>query len=270
MRRKDSRTRQQASIPKRPAIMAHMVLGYPTLAKSEMIARALMKGGASYLELQIPFSDPIADGPTIMAANEQALREKVRPTDCLRAAARITRSTGIPVFLMSYANILYSFRGGVRGFCRAAARAGVQGLIVPDIPHEETSVNYWKEARAAGLLPISFVSPVTSEARMTRIARQSRDGFLYCIARTGTTGVRSKVEQELGAYLRKVRKHFSIPLAVGFGISNRKHIDTLRGLADIAIVGSATIDIVRKHESEKDAALAGRIARFIQTLAVDR
>lgn len=243
--------------PKRaaPALMTHVVLGYPNLKESINIVRAMADSGVSCIELQIPFSDPMADGATIMAANEAALETGLSVSDCFRAAEQLAEKISVPLIFMSYFNILFRHPGGVKGFCRAAAAAGVQGLIVPDIPPEEASDRYWQEAKAQGVIPIPVVAPTSGLSRLKKVHEVAKQGFVYCVSTTGTTGARRELPKELPSYLSSVRKIFNLPIAVGFGISSRKQVEQLSGIADIAIVGSAMIDAINKGPA------SGRVER---------
>ncbi len=214
-----------ANLPKLgrgPALMTHVVAGYPSLRESGEIVRAMADAGASIIELQIPFSDPIADGPTIMAANEAALANGVKVRDCLKLVETLSTKVSTPLLLMTYFNILYRYnhgRDGVRSFCRAAASAGVQGLIVPDLPPEEEHVeHYWEIARQSKLLPVPIVTPTTGRSRLSVIKPFTEDGFVYCVSTTGTTGARTALPKSLPNYIKQVRSALKLPVAVGFGI----------------------------------------------------
>ena len=239
---------------KHPELMMHVVLGYPTLEKSIEIVKAMADAGAAIIELQIPFSDPIADGATIMRANEVALENKVTPADCFEAVEELSKDVSIPLLFMSYFNMVFNYKGGVADFCNDAAGIGITGLIVPDVPPEENVEGYWSETKDAGLIPVPIVSPVTNKTRLEKIAKQTKSGFVYCTSTMGTTGARSELDPGLKDYLEKVRTQFSVPLAVGFGISSREQVESLTGVADIAVVGSATIDLVAKTDPENAVA----------------
>lgn len=236
--------RAQKSLP--PALMTHVVLGYPSLKESMEIVRVMAESGASIIELQIPFSDPIADGPTIMLANQQGLENLVTPKDCMKAMEVLARKVKVPLLFMSYLNLLINYSGGLKQFCKDARNAGTQGLIVPDIPPEENAEGYWTLTKANHLIPILIVSPVTTQERLKKLSAVATDGFVYCVSTTGTTGARKTLPPGLPEYLLKVRKHFSVPLAVGFGISKPAHVRSLAPYAEIAIVGSATIDLIER------------------------
>ena len=244
--------------------MTHVVLGYPSLSESIDIVLTMAKSGASIIELQIPFSDPIADGSTIMFANEQALANKITPTDCFKAARIITSKTDVPILFMTYFNIVYRFKGGVEGFCKSAASCGVQGLIVPDVSLKNNADNYWNIAHENGLSPIPIVSPITNDKRLSEIAKIAKHGFAYCVSTTSTTGAKQKLPTELPAYLKRVRKQIKSPIAVGFGISKKEHVKSLSGLADIAVVGSATIDLVRNNIGKR---YLNKVSRFCRELS---
>ena len=178
---------------RRPVLMTHVVLGYPSLKESMDIVCAMAESGASIIELQIPFSDPMADGPTIMKANENALALGITPRDCLQAMSRLSSKLEVPLLFMSYFNLLYAFSkkssSSIRSFLAAASQAGAQGLIVPDVPVEEQSEGYWSLPLEYGLVPIPLISPLSSITRLKAIAESaSPDSFVYCVSTTGTTG----------------------------------------------------------------------------------
>ena len=244
-------------------LMTHVVLGYPSLKESLKIVQAMADSGASIIELQIPFSDPMADGPTIMAANETALAAGVTPVECMRAMEYLRRRVQVPLLFMSYANILFAYSGGIKGFLRDAAQAGAEGIIAADLPPDETREHFWELAYKNQVIPIPIVSPITDIERLDKIAKLSRSGFVYCVSTTGTTGARKELAAGMGKYLHRVRRHFNIPLAVGFGISSRKQIHELAPYAEIAVVGSATIDIIRKADRRSRVA---KVRKFIREL----
>ena len=233
-----------------PALMTHAVLGYPTLRESIELVKAMAGAGAALIELQIPFSDPMADGPTIMSANETALSAGTKVKDCFRAAEILSASIDVPLLFMSYYNILYRHPGGVKAFCRHAAESGIEGLIVPDIPPEESVDGYWTETVKNSLCPIPVVAPVSGPERLRAVKKVTHGGFVYCVSTTGTTGARSALPSDLPQYLKTVRKVFGLPLGVGFGISSPEQVRQLKGHAEIAIVGSAMVDKIRKSSAK--------------------
>lgn len=241
--------------------MTHVVVGYPNLGMTVSLVKTMVEAGADFIELQIPFSDPIADGPTIMTACEKALAQGLKVSDSFKVASVLTKKVSVPLLFMAYYNTVFKY--GVSKFCRDAKRAGVSGLIVPDMPFEEEG----RERLAAhskknGLHFIRVVAPASTESRLRKNALVA-GGFVYCSARQGITGARNKLAPELVGYLKKVRTFFNVPLAVGFGISKSEHLKKLFPHADIAVVGSAIIDVIRK--STPDLVLEN-VRRFIAAL----
>ncbi len=268
-----SQTLQQISgarnISAKPALMTHVVLGYPSLQASMDIVCAMADSGARIIELQIPFSDPMADGPTIMQANERALSLGITPKDCMRAMSRLSSKLQVPLLFMSYFNLIHAYGQkrpcSIRKFLSAASDAGAQGLIVPDVPIEEQGEGYWVLPREYGLVPIPLVSPLSSEKRLKKIsAAAAAESFVYCVSTTGTTGARAELPAGLESYLKKVKKFFSQPLAVGFGLSNPQQVSSLSGSAEIAIVGSAMISLIERTSPSKRLAA---VRKFTAELA---
>ena len=218
---------------------------------------------------RFPFSDPMADGPTIMRANEVALAQGLTPSLCMKAMEKLSSKTSIPLLFMSYYNLLFAYNNsrsknsGVKRFCQDASNAGAQGLIVPDVPPEESADGYFDYAKENNLIPVPLVSPLSSEVRLKKIAKVSQSGFVYCVSTTGTTGARKKLAPGLTTYLKTVRKHFSMPLALGFGISSPQHIAALAPHAEIAVVGSAMIDVI---DSSKKQAITKSVKKFTKQL----
>ncbi|MBI5753702.1 tryptophan synthase subunit alpha [Candidatus Peregrinibacteria bacterium] len=242
-------------------LMTHIVAGYPSLKKSEELLRLMAKNGADFIEIQIPFSDPVADGPTIMQANQKSLEAGTKVEDCFELMKKMTKIGSETKFLfMTYFNILHHY--GVEKFCSRAAKCGCYGLIVPDMPiDEEAQEHYLKNCRKHGLAPIQIISPLTPERRLKMIAKvaahparhgalASAEGFVYCVSRFGTTGQESKLNPQLSSYLKKVKKHIKVPLAVGFGISNKAHVEAVWKEADIAVVGSKIINILNENSGD--------------------
>ena len=252
----------------RAKLMTHVVLGYPNLKLSMDIVCAMANSGASIIELQIPFSDPMADGPTIMRANEAALAQGLTPAKCMKAMDQLSSKCSVPLLFMSYFNLLFTYRAskksGVKRFCLDARNAGAQGLIVPDIPPEESDDCYFELARANKLIPVPLVSPLSSDLRLKKIAKVSPEGFVYCVSTTGTTGARTSLPSGLKSYVKNVRRHFSLPLALGFGISSPQQISALSPHVEIAIVGSAMID---KIDNSPKKSIVRNIEKFTKLLA---
>ena len=218
-------------------LMTHIVMGYPSFEASFDIVRQMVDEGVDLMELQIPFSEPMADGPVILKANQRALDAGATVAKCLEFAEKVAREFPIPFLFMSYANILYKY--GMDAFAAKMNAIGMQGAIVPDLPPEEAG-EYLSAMAANGLDPIYIFSPETPDGRMADIDNVS-SGFIYCLARKGVTGKTTDFSQDLAGYLGRCRKGTRLPLAVGFGVKEKGDIDFLRGLADIAVVGSQTI-----------------------------
>jgi tryptophan synthase alpha chain len=236
-------------------LMTHIVLGYPSIEDSYRIVEAMVKAGVDLMELQIPFTEPTADGPVITRANQEALNKGTTVEQCLDIAERITRSFNIPFLFMTYYNI--PFKYGIDQFVTAMSDRSIKGAIIPDLTPEEGQ-DYLEAMDRHGLDPVLIFSPTTSLERMRYIASSAR-GLIYCVARKGVTGRDTDLSAELAAYLGRSRQATTLPIAVGFGIKGKKDLDFLKGKADIAVVGTQSIRIV---EDEGISA----VGEFIQTL----
>ncbi len=239
----------------RAGIMAHLVAGFRSMDESRALACGLAENGADVLEIQIPFSDPTADGPVITAACTVAIAAGATPRASLALAGEVIRAAGAPVFLMSYYNILFRWPGGPSAFFAEAAALGVAGLIVPDLPPDEDAEHYFDGCRAAGLHPVLVVSPNIPDARLAELAPYA-SGLVYTTARVGTTGAESQVrDAAFIEYMGRLRKAFgAVPIAVGFGIRSRAQVEALAGLADLAVVGTHLLSTLA--EKGRDAACA--------------
>ena len=223
-------------------LMTHIVLGYPSLETCFDLVETMVESGVDLMELQIPFSEPIADGPVILQANQKALGAGVAVKDCLRFAERVARTFDIPFLFMSYYNI--PFRYGIEDFVSAMAERGLQGAIVPDLPPEEGE-DFLKAMGKHDLSPILIFSPTTPDSRMKSLASLAR-GFIYCVARKGVTGKETAFSEGLERYLARCRMATDLPLAVGFGVKEKQDIDFLRGKAEIAVIGTQTIRVMEE------------------------
>ena len=222
------------------ALMTHVIVGYPSLEKTQELVEEMAASGADIIELQIPFSDPLADGPTIMRACEKSLANGTKVADAFVIMKALTARVSIPLLFMAYYNTV--FRYGVEKFCKDAHAAGASGLIIPDMPiDEEGEEHFYALAKQYDLHAIHVVSPASTDERLQKNAEMAT-GFVYCTARQGITGVQSELDPSLSSYLKKIRTYFSIPIAVGFGISKKEHVQALSNHADIAVIGSALID----------------------------
>lgn len=255
--------KQLARIKKenRLGLMTHVVVGYPSLEVTESLVKVMEDAGADFIELQVPFSDPLADGPTIMRACEKALENGVKVKDAFELASRLTKQVKIPILFMAYYNTVFKY--STKRFCKDAKSVGISGLIIPDIPlEEERQEHFIKYCKAAGLKNIRVVSPVSTRDRLKKNAKIA-SGFIYCTARQGITGTQKGLDLKILLFLETVKKYFNIPIAVGFGISNKERVEIIRPYADIAIIGSAIIDVI--NNSEKDE-VEENIKNFLDSL----
>jgi len=218
-------------------LMSHMVLGYPSFEVSMEMVAAMVSAGVDLMELQIPFSEPMADGPVILRANQQSLANGTTVQKCFEFAEKVTRSFNIPFLFMTYYNIVFKY--GVERFAGAMATHGIRGAIIPDLPPEESG-DYLMAMEKHDMAPIYIFSPTTTPERMRYIASAGK-GFIYCVARKGVTGAETTFSDDFSVYLAQCKDATDLPLAVGFGIKNRAEIDFLRGKGDIAVVGSEMI-----------------------------
>ena len=220
-------------------LVAYMMAGHPDRKRSIEAGKKLAASGIAALEIGIPFSDPLADGPVIQRAGQVALERGMNVTGALEVAAAIA-TEGVPVVLMTYINPVLAH--DPRRFAAEAAQAGVAGVIVPDLPVEESEpVAGW--LRAASLDTVFMVAPTTAEDRLASICEHS-SGFVYCVTVTGITGVRKELPPGMNELFGKVRRQTQLPIAAGFGISRPEHMKALRGVADAAVVGSAIVDVI--------------------------
>jgi tryptophan synthase alpha chain len=234
---------------RRLALIAYLTVGYPRLDDTPSLVEAAAQSGADAIELGIPFSDPLADGRTIQAASQVALKGGVTVARALEAATAARKRTDVPLLFMTYLNPILAF--GLERFCQAAAAAGVDGLIVPDLPPTE-SVDLRRAADACHIDVVFFVAPTSSEGGIAA-ACQAATGFIYCIAVTGVTGARAELDPSLLPLIGTVRKRTKLPIVVGFGISRVEHLRALEGKADGVIVASALLDAIARAPEDPAA-----------------
>ncbi len=247
---------------KRLAIVVYLTVGYPDRAATSGLLRAALDGGADVLELGVPFSDPLADGATVQRASEIALRQGISLAECLAEGATIVRDRDATVLLMGYANPFLRYRGGLNRFASDAAHAGAAGIIVPDLPSEE-SAEFDAALDPEGLARIDLYAPTTPDERLARLVPHAR-GFVYCVSLTGVTGARRALGADVAEFVGRVRRHTSLPIAVGFGISAPEHVASLRGVADAVVVGSAALDAVSAAPADRRAEA---LRAFVTSLA---
>jgi tryptophan synthase alpha chain len=224
----------------RLAVAIYLMTGHPDRRATAGLIRAALDGGADLIELGVPFSDPMADGTTIQRAGEVALREGIRLDDCIEAARSIVAERDVPVLLMGYLNPFLQF--GPARLAATLAADGIAGLIVPDMPSEE-SAELDATLAPAGIARIDLYAPTTPDERLARLLPSAR-GFVYCVALTGVTGARSGLSDDVAPLVARVRARTRLPVVVGFGISRPEHVAALRSVADGVAVGSAAIDAI--------------------------
>lgn len=231
----------------RVALITYVVPGHPSPDASATVLEAMISGGADIIEIGIPFSDPLADGTTIQRVAFEALQNGMTPHGCMEFArdAR-ARHPDTPFIFMTYLNPVLAY--GAEDFARDAAAAGIDGVILTDVPPEEAT-GMQATFRAAGMDVIFLIAPTSSEERI-RVIAEHASGFLYCVSVAGVTGARDRMASDLPDYLARVRRHTDLPLAVGFGVSSREHVESLLGVADGAVVASALMDLVSRTPPE--------------------
>lgn len=244
----------------RTALMPYLTIGFPNLETSEQVLLAMVEAGADLIEVGTPFSDPLADGPTVQRTSQVSLEQGTTLRDCIAVAKRV-RDAGvqIPLMLMGYFNPIVKY--GVEQFVADSAAAGVDGFIVPDMPIEE-SERLREFTSKHGLDLIFMVAPTTTDERLQLVGERG-SGFVYCVAVTGVTGARASMSSTLAPYLERVRKYVDLPLGVGFGISTPENVAEVGKLSDGAIVGSALIDHMSKNPDDMPKA-AGDFVRYLK------
>jgi len=233
-------------------LVAYVTAGDPSLAATERIVLALAEAGADVIELGVPFSDPLADGPTIQRASERALRSGTTLAGVLDLVRRLRARTDVPLVLFSYFNPVLQM--GIEKFAATAAEAGADGVLITDLTPEEAT-DFRRTVRARGLDTIFLAAPTSTDTRL-KLVTEASSGFLYLISRTGVTGAKDALPDDLPALVRRVRAVTSLPVAVGFGISLPGHVSVLGGLADAAVVGSALVAEIERAAAPDAAATA--------------
>jgi tryptophan synthase alpha chain len=238
---------------KKPALIAYITCGDPDLATTRAIVLAAIAAGAGIIELGVPFSDPLADGPVIQRASERALKHGTSLEQVLKLAAEIrehSQSAGLMVF--SYLNPILQM--GMQKFCKVARHAGLDGALITDLPVEESG-EYLREARKNDLATIFLAAPTSTDARLQRIAEVST-GFVYAISRTGVTGARQQMPEDASGLVKRIRRFTKLPVAVGFGISTPEQFASVGKFAEAAVVGSAIVQTIERNPGREPAAVA--------------
>jgi tryptophan synthase alpha chain len=247
---------------KKPALVVYVTCGDPDLATTRAIVLSAIDAGADVIELGVPFSDPVADGPVIQRASERALKHGTSLAQVLTLAAEIrqhSQSTGLIVF--SYLNPI--LRMGMERFCKVARAAGVDGVLLTDLPVEEAD-EYLRAMRSYDLAPVFLAAPTSPDARLKQIAQASR-GFVYAVSRTGVTGQRQQLAEDTQKLVRRLRKHTTLPIAVGFGISTPEQFAEVGKFADAVVVGSAIVETIERNRGY-EAAAVGEFVRNLLTV----
>ena len=246
--------------PGHKALIAYVTVGYPSIEATLKVVPKLAKSGCDIIELGIPFSDPLADGVTIQQASFKALQNGVSPKICLDVAKELRSKVETPLVFMGYFNPIFSY--GVEKFCIACAKSGIDGLIIPDLPPEE-STQLDTSTRKCGIDLIYLLAPTSPPERLKLVAERSR-GFVYLVSVTGVTGARGKLPTDLEAFVARVRKVTDKPLCVGFGIATGEQARRVARIADGVIVGSRIIQLMEADASlAKVTAFAGELRRAL-------
>lgn len=256
----------------RPGLVAYITCGDPDLATSREVALAAIRAGADVIELGVPFSDPVADGPVIQRASERALKQGTDLAGVLEIAKQIRRQSDAGLIVFSYLNPILQFglssrhaNGEPAGnvfdkFCAAAADAGVDGALVTDLPVEEAG-DYLRALKAHKLAPIFLAAPTSTDERLHQIAKHSR-GFVYAISRTGITGARQELADDARALVSRLRACTKLPIALGFGISTPEQFAEVGSFAEAAVIGSAIVQRIEQNPGREAAA----VAEFLSSL----
>ncbi len=242
----------------RPGLVAYLTCGDPDLATSRDVALAAIEAGADVIELGVPFSDPVADGPVIQRASERALQRGTDLAGVLDVAKQIRAQSDAGLIIFSYLNPILQF--GLDRFCATAAASGVDGALVTDLPIEEAA-EYLKTMKAHKLTPIFLAAPTSTDERLRQIAKHSR-GFVYAISRTGITGARQEVAGDAHSLVERLRSFTKLPVAVGFGVSTPEQFREVGSFADAAVVGSAIVQRVEQNPGREAAA----VSEFLSSL----
>ncbi|MEY4272744.1 MAG: Tryptophan synthase alpha chain [Verrucomicrobiota bacterium] len=246
----------------RPAFVSYVCAGDPDVATSKAVLLALAANGADILEVGVPFSDPLADGLTNQLASQRALEAGMTYDGLLDILAATRAGTDRPIVLYCYYNLLFSF--GVDEYCRKVKAAGADGLLVLDCPPEEAG-ELLAASRKHGLANIFIVAPTTPPARVALIAKHA-SGFIYYVSREGVTGERSELAANLAASVGEIRKHTTLPVCVGFGVSTAAHVQAIAKVADGVVVGSALVNVIAAHKDRRADAPAAIGAKVRELL----
>ena len=247
------------SFETRPTLVAYVTCGDPDLATTRKIILAAIDAGAGIIELGIPFSDPLADGPVIQRASERALRQNTTLEKVLQLAAEVRRRSQVGLIIFSYLNPILQM--GLRRFCDVAEEAGVDGALITDLPIEEAG-EYVREMRMRRLSAIFLAAPTSTDQRLQKIAK-SASGFIYAISRTGVTGAQQQLPDDARKLVMRLRKFTKLPIAVGFGISTPEQFAVVGEFAQGAVVGSAIVQVIERNPGREPDAVAEFIGKLL-------
>lgn len=245
---------------RKKAFVAFIMAGDPSLSITKQLVFELERQGADIIELGVPFSDPLADGPTIQKSSERALKNRINIDSVSNLVRKVRLKTEAPIVFLTYYNLIYHY--GLERFVKNLKASGVDGAIVPDLPPEESG-DFRRIANKKDFAIIHLLAPTSSDKRIRMISDASR-GFIYYVSLTGTTGARKKLPKEIFANLRKVSRMAKRPVCVGFGISTPQQVQSISRLADGVIVGSAIIKVIERNIGKKD--LVKKVGRFVRNL----
>lgn len=239
-----------------PGLVAYVTCGDPDLATTRQVVLAAANAGADVIELGVPFSDPVADGPVIQRASERAVAKGVSLHQVLELAADLRKHTDAGLIIFSYLNPIMCL--GLQNFCTSARRAGIDGALVTDLPIEEAG-DYIRSMRQCNLATVFLAAPTSTDERLRRIA-QASTGFVYAVSRTGVTGTRDQVASDASTLVKRLRKYTKLPIAVGFGVSNRVQFEEVGKFADAAVIGSAIVQTIEQSPGDEAEAVAAFIS----------
>lgn len=241
------------------ALITFITAGDPDLAGTKRLVLEMEKEGADIIELGIPYSDPIAEGPVIQQANSRALKNSITIKDIMHTVKELRKETQIPILFLLYYNCV--FKAGIEKFLERCVECGVDGLIIPDLPYEERE-DFDRIAANYPVDVISLIAPTSSE-RIEKIARSAK-GFIYCVSSLGVTGIRDKFETNFESFFNEIKKHAVIPTAIGFGISSPEHVRKLKGYSEGLIVGSAIVKRIGESMNADEAVAV--VGSFVKEL----
>lgn len=246
---------------RKPGLVAYVTCGDPDLETTRAIVLEAIEAGAGVIELGVPFSDPVADGPVIQRASERALKHGTSLEQVLKLAAEIReQSQSVGLIIFTYLNPI--LRMGMEKFCKVARHAGVDGVLVTDLPVEESG-EYVAAARRHDLATVFLAAPTSTDDRLRQIAAHST-GFVYAVSRTGVTGARRQLPEDAETLVKRLRRYTKLPIAVGFGISNAEQFAAVGKYADAGVVGSAIVESIEKNAGREAAAVGEFVRQLVQ------